>query len=51
MLERRLNEVTKGIGAAYGGTVEVDYLRRYPATINTASEAGIARKIAEDMKL
>lgn len=51
MLERRLNDVTKGIGAAYGCTVEVDYQRRYPATINTASEAAIAREIAETMGL
>ena len=51
ILERRLNEVTKGIGAAYGCTVDVDYQGRYPATINTASEAAIAREIAEAMGL
>lgn len=51
MLERRLNEIAKGIGAAYGCTAEVDYQRRYPATINTAREAAIAREIAEAMGL
>lgn len=51
ILERRLNEVTKGIGAAYGCTVDVNYQGRYPATINTANEAAIARKIAEAMGL
>lgn len=51
ILERRLNEVTKGIGAAYGCTVDVNYQGRYPATINTASEAAIAREIAEAMGL
>lgn len=51
ILERRLEEIARGLGAAYGCTVDIDYQRRYPATINTAGEAAIARGIGDAMGL
>ena len=51
VLERRLGEVVQGIAAAHGCKAELDYQRRYPATINSAPEAAIAREIAEEMGL
>ncbi len=50
-LERRLSEVVGGIAAAYGCKLHIDYQRRYPATINTAPEAAIAREIGDAMGL
>ncbi|HEY9040420.1 MAG TPA: M20 aminoacylase family protein [Roseovarius sp.] len=50
-LERRLSEVASGIAAAFGCKMRIDYQRRYPATINTAPEAAIAREIGDAMGL
>lgn len=35
-VEARFREITQGIGAVFGGTVKLDYERRYPAQINDA---------------
>ena len=37
--------------SAQGCTARIDYQRRYPATINTAPEASLAREVAADMGL
>jgi len=41
-IEARLREVALGVARSTGTEVSVDYLRYYPATINTAGEAGKA---------
>ena len=41
-IEARLREVVEGVARSTGTEVSVDYLRYYPATINTAGEAGKA---------
>ncbi|WP_324754126.1 amidohydrolase [Roseovarius sp. Pro17] len=51
ILERRLGEVAQGIATAHGCKACIDYQRRYPATINTAPEAAIAREIGDAMGL
>lgn len=51
IIEERLRRVAKGEAAAQGCTATIDYQRRYPATINTAPEAALAREVAADMGL
>ncbi|WP_158815951.1 M20 aminoacylase family protein [Methylocapsa sp. S129] len=50
--ERRITEIAKGVGAALGVNVDVQYKRGYPPTINHPKEtdfaATIARKISGD---
>ncbi|KAF1716545.1 peptidase M20 [Pseudoxanthomonas yeongjuensis] len=41
-IEARLREVAAGVAASTGTRMEIDYLRYYPATINSADEAAIA---------
>ncbi|RMC37973.1 M20 aminoacylase family protein [Paracoccus alkanivorans] len=51
VLEARLAEVAQGIAAAHGCRATVDYQRRYPATINSAPEAALARQLGGTMGL
>jgi len=52
LVERRLSEVIEGIAAAHGCTANVDYVRNYPATVNSETETEYAieaaRKVAGD---
>ena len=41
-IERRIREVAEGVAATWGAKAKVRYERRYPPTVNTAREAGIA---------
>ncbi|MFY0596465.1 MAG: amidohydrolase [Cognatishimia sp.] len=50
-LEKQFRRATEHIVAAYGCTVEIDYQRRYPATVNTPACAEIARSVAAEMGL
>ena len=43
ILEAAIAQVAQGIAQAHNCTAHVDYQRRYPATINTAPEAALAR--------
>lgn len=43
VLEAGLAQVALGIAQAHGCTARIDYQRRYPATINSAPEAALAR--------
>ena len=51
IIEDRLHRVATAEAAAQGCTANIDYQRRYPATINTAPEAELAREVAADMGL
>lgn len=51
IIEDRLHRVATAEAAAQGCTANIDYQRRYPATINTAHEAALAREVAADMGL
>ena len=46
LAERRIREICAGLSAAYGATIEVDYTRIYPPTINDAGEAAFAAAAA-----
>ncbi len=47
--EKSLRRIAGGIAAAYGGTVHVNYERRYPATVNTPEESEWAVRAAADV--
>lgn len=51
ILETRLRELAEGVAASQGCRVTIDYQRRYPATINSAAQAGLARQIGQEMGL
>ncbi len=48
-LKPTMLRVINGVAEAFGATVEFDYLRRYPATINHPNETEIAAKIAGEV--
>ena len=49
MLEESLGRLAHGIAAGYGCTVEYRYMRRYPPTINSATETEMAIQAAIDV--
>jgi len=49
LLERRMGEVAHGIAAAHGATVEFDYRRNYPPTVNHADEAKFAAEVMAEI--
>ena len=51
MIEDRLRRIATASAEAQGCAARIDYQRRYPATINSAPEAAIAREVAAAMGL
>ncbi len=51
IIEERVRRVATAEAAAQGCIANIDYQRRYPATINTAPEASLARDVAAEMGL
>lgn len=51
ILETRLRELAEGVAASQGCRVTIDYQRRYPATINSAAQAVLARQTGQEMGL
>lgn len=49
MAENRIKQIATGIAATYEAKAEVDYQRRYPATVNYAEQADIAIKAAQNV--
>ena len=49
MIEKRLGEIAHGVASAYGATVDYQYIRRYPPTINHPDETEFAAKVAEEV--
>ena len=47
--ERRIGEIAVGVGAALGATVNVEYRRGYPPTINHPEETDFAASIAREV--
>jgi amidohydrolase len=46
LLKRRVSDIVQGHAAAYGVSAAIDYDWGYPATVNTAEEAGFAAEVA-----
>ncbi|SDF41001.1 hippurate hydrolase [Salipiger thiooxidans] len=51
IIEERVRRVATAEATAQGCTANIDYQRRYPATINSAPEAALARDVAAEMGL
>ncbi len=51
LLEENLRRIASATAAAQGCVAEVDYQRRYPATINTPAAAALAVAAAQDVGL
>jgi amidohydrolase len=49
LLERRIDEVARGVAAAHQVVAEVTYIRGYPATVNAEAEATLAGDAAADI--
>jgi amidohydrolase len=46
LVETRVGEIARGVGAALGVKVKVDYVRNYPPTRNHAAETDLAARVA-----
>ena len=44
---RRIREIATGVAESLGAAAKVEYLRGYPATVNTAREADFAAEVGE----
>jgi len=49
MIERRMGEVAHHTGAAFGTTVEFEFVRNYPPTVNHKAEAQFVRGVMADL--
>lgn len=49
MIEQRLHELCSAVALGLGASASVNFERVYPATINTADEAGFAADVAESL--
>ncbi|MCX5571439.1 M20 aminoacylase family protein [Kaistia nematophila] len=49
LAERRIREIAAGIGAAHGVSIEVDYDRNYPVTVNHVANTLFAGDIASEI--
>jgi hippurate hydrolase len=49
LAEQRIREIAAGVASGLGGSAEVDYIRGYPATVNTPREADFAAHVAEQI--
>jgi len=49
LIERRMEEVAKGVAAAFDCTVDFEFRRNYPPTINSAAEAEFAVEVAAEL--
>lgn len=49
LAEKRLQEISDGIGATFGGTAKVDYVRNYPVMVNHPEQTDFAADIAREI--
>ena len=47
LAERRLREIVIKVAEALGGSAQIDYMRGYPATVNSVREAAFAAAVGE----
>lgn len=47
LAERRIQEIATSVAAAFGGSAKVEYIRGYPATVNSPREAEFAAQVGE----
>ena len=49
LIERRMKEISEGLAAAFGGTVEFEFVRNYPPLINSEKEARFCAEVMEEI--
>ena len=49
LIEKKINDTAKGIAIANGGEAEIQYYRKYPATINSKNESIFAGNVAKEL--
>ncbi|MFM7972471.1 MAG: M20 aminoacylase family protein [Betaproteobacteria bacterium] len=49
MIERRMQEISQHTAAAFGATVEFQFKRNYPPTINHKAEVAVLREVMKDV--
>jgi amidohydrolase len=49
LIEQRMKQVAEHTCAAYGASCTFEFVRKYPPTINSAREAGFARRVMADI--
>ena len=49
LAEKRVREVAEGTAMVHGATVEINYRRGYPVTVNHEAETGYAAEVARDV--
>jgi amidohydrolase len=49
MIERRMQEIAQHTAAAFGATVEFQFKRNYPPTINHKAEVAVLREVMRDV--
>jgi len=47
LAERRVREIATGVALSLGGSADVEYIRGYPATVNSEREAEFAARVGE----
>ena len=47
LAEQRIRDVAAGVASALGATAQLEYVRGYPATVNTPREADFAARVGE----
>ena len=45
LIERRMQEISEGVSAAFGAECDFEFVRNYPPTINTPYEAEFCRRV------
>jgi len=49
LIEQRMKQVAEHTCAAFGASCEFEFVRKYPPTINSTREAGLARQVMADI--
>jgi hippurate hydrolase len=49
LIETRMREIAQGLAGAFGATVDFEFKRNYPPTINHASETEFCRAVMRDL--
>jgi hippurate hydrolase len=49
LIEQRMGEVARHTGAAFGATVDFEFMRNYPPTVNHKAEAQFVRGVMTDL--
>ncbi|WP_274425655.1 M20 aminoacylase family protein [Chelativorans sp. YIM 93263] len=47
LIEQQMSEICQGVARSFGISVDLDYMRRYPSTVNTERETEIALSAAK----